>query len=125
MKKEAVDRKLDFVICVDGNGYIAESATENVVIVDKHGTLIHPPLEGILRGTTMVRAFELAKENGISTAIKPISVEDLQSASEVIITGTTLNILPAVKFEDSIIGDGKPGPVAKKLHELMLKDAEV
>ncbi len=67
---------------------------------------------------------ELAKENGIDTEVRSISVEDLQSAREVIITGTSLNVLPVVKFEDYKIGDGKPGPVAKKLNELILNDIE-
>lgn len=122
MKKEAVDRKLDFVIGIDADGFISESATENIMMVDQQGMLIHPPLDGILKGTTMVRTFELARENGMSTAVKPISLKDLLAASEVMITGTTLNVLPAVKFEDTTIGNGRPGPIAKKLNELILAD---
>lgn len=122
MKKEAVDRKLDFVIGVDEQGNLTESATENLMIVDKNGVLVHPPLDYILRGTTMVRAFELAVENGIATKIGVISKEELRSAREVIIAGTSLNILPVVKFESYIIGDGTPGPIAKKLNQLMLVD---
>lgn len=122
MKKEAVDRTLDFVIGVDEQGNLTESATENLMIVDKNGVLVHPPLDYILRGTTMVRAFELAVENGIATKIGVISKEELRSAREVIIAGTSLNILPVVKFESYIIGDGTPGPIAKKLNQLMLVD---
>lgn len=122
MKKESVDRQLDFVIGIDTQGYITESATENIIILDQHGVLIHPPLDTILKGTTMIRTFELANQNGIRTEIKPITVNDLQSAREVMITGTTLNVLPVVKFENVAIGDGKPGPIAKKLNELMLAD---
>ncbi len=122
MKKEAVDRNLDFVISIDAEGHITESATENILIVDQNHTLIHPPLDSILKGTTMVRTCELAREHGMTTAVKAISLNELQTAREVIITGTGLNVLPVVKFEDTTIGNGTPGPIAKKLQELMLHD---
>ncbi len=124
MKKEAVDRGLDFVIAIDDQGYVTESATENILIIDNQQTIIHPPLDSILKGTTMIRACELAIKNGYLCQSRLISIEDLNSASEVIITGTTLNILPVVKFENNKIGDGTPGPIAKHLNELMLQDIQ-
>lgn len=122
MKKEAVDRNLDFVVGVDAAGCITESATENIMIVDNKGTIVHPTLDFILKGTTMIRACELARENGFSTAVRPISQEELYSAREVMITGTSLNILPVVKCDDHTIGNGKPGSIAKRLNDLMLND---
>ena len=124
MKKEAVDRHLDFVIGVDSEGSITEGPTENILIVDQNGVIVHPELDYILKGTTMVRACELARENGIETAIRPISIADVQSAREVMMTGTSLNVLPVVKFEDGNIGNGKPGIISRKLNELLLKDIE-
>lgn len=122
MKKEAVDRKLDFVIGLDDDNNFTESATENVMIVDKSGVIVYPLLDNILKGTTMVRACELAEENGMKVVSRPISLDDIQSAREIMITGTSLNILPVVKFENVNIGDGKPGPIAKQLNEWMLAD---
>lgn len=122
MKKESVDRQLDFVIGIDPQGYITESATENIMIVDNSGTIVHPSLKYILKGTTMIRACELARDNHFNTEVRPISIDDLRTAKEVMITGTSLNVLPVVKFENDEIADAKPGPVAKKLNELMLKD---
>jgi branched-subunit amino acid aminotransferase/4-amino-4-deoxychorismate lyase len=122
MKKEAVDRKLDFVIGIDEQGNFTESATENMMIVDKNGVIVHPPLDTILKGTTMIRACELAREIGMTTAIGSISIEDMRSAREVIIVGTSLNVLPVIKFENFSIGHEVPGPIAKKLNQLMLLD---
>lgn len=122
MKKEAVDRGLDFVIGLDAEGYIAESATENVMIVDQNGVIVHPILDNILKGTTMTRACELARENGLPTAVRPISLTELSSVREVMFAGTTLDILPVVEFEGQKIGNGKPGPIAMKLHELIVQD---
>jgi len=124
MKKEAVDRKLDFVIATDMQDNITESATENIMIVDSSGTLIHPPLDYILKGTTMIRVAQLAREHGMKTKIHPISLSDLHKAQEVFITGTTLNVLPVIQFEDQPIGDGTPGLIAKKLNELLIHDIQ-
>jgi branched-chain amino acid aminotransferase len=122
MKKESVDRNLDYVISTDEQGYITESATENIILIDQHGTLIHPLLDHILKGTTMIRAFELAQQHGIATAVKPVSIDELHLAKEIMITGTSLNILPVIKFENHKIGQGHPGPIPKKLNALMLDD---
>jgi 4-amino-4-deoxychorismate lyase len=122
MKKESVDRKIDFVIGLDKDNNITESATENILIVDRSGTIVHPPLDSILKGTTMVRACELAREAGLKAEVRSISMLDLQSAKEMLITGTSLNVLPVVTFENEKIGDGKPGIVAKKLNELLVND---
>lgn len=124
MKKEAVDRQLDFVIGTDPRGFISESATENILIVDQKGVIIHPPLDYILKGTTMIRTCELAREHGFDTEIRAITIDDLISAREAMITGTSLNVLPVIKFEDKIIGDGKPGGVAIKLNELLMLDIQ-
>lgn len=122
MKKEAVDRGFDFVIGIDSDGLVTEGPTENIMIVDHDGTIIHPLFNNILKGITMVRACELARESGMKTEIKPVSFEELQSAREILITGTSLNVLPVVKFENVTIGDGRPGKIAKKLNELIICD---
>lgn len=124
MKKEAVDRQLDFILSVDEKGFMTEGATENIMIVDENGILVHPPLEFILKGTMMIRAFQLAEENGIQTNIRPIHLEELKTAREIMITGTSLNVLGAVKFDENVIGDGTPGKITQKLNNLLLTDIQ-
>jgi len=122
MKKESVDRKVEFVIGTDEYGFVAEGPTENIVIVDSNGIIVHPELEFILKGTTMIRACELAREAGMKTEVRSISMDDLKNAREVMMMGTTLDVLPVVEFEGKSIADGKVGAVAKKLCELILQD---
>jgi branched-chain amino acid aminotransferase len=122
MKKEAVDRKLEFVIGFDEYDFVAEGPTENIVIVDAEGVLTHPELEFILKGTTMTRACELARDIGMKTAARAISNDDLKNAREVMMMGTTLDVLPVVEFDGKPIANGKVGAIAKKLHELILQD---
>lgn len=122
MKKEAVDRHLDYVIGVDEENNVTEGSAENVIILDQNGVIAYPPLDNILKGTTMMRVCELAREQGISVEERLISCDDLKTAREILMTGTTIDILPVVKFEDQNVGDGKPGPVFKKLRELIRND---
>ena len=61
MKKEAVDRGVDFMAAFDTAGFLAEGATENIAIVSADGYLASPFSSRILTGTTMVRVMELAQ----------------------------------------------------------------
>ncbi len=124
MKKESVDRKLDFTVSFDSDNHVAESATENLVIVDAQGILTHPLFAKILMGTTMIRAFELASKAGTKTAIRAISEKDILSAREVLMMGTTLDILPVTSYESHRISDGKVGPVANSLNALLKIDRQ-
>lgn len=127
MKKESVDRKIDFTIGIDPEGYITEGSTENIVILDKNKNLIRPLLRQILKGTTMMRSFELAKQlvaEGALVSIqeKNISERDILEAAEVMMIGTTLDVLPVVEYEGQLIGDGKQGVVAKQLLKVLRQD---
>jgi len=124
MKKESVDRNLDYVFGLDEQGYITECPTENILIVDEKGILVHPVLNQILQGTTMLRACELARKEGIKTAVRNITVDQLHTAREILITGTTLDVLPVVQYENRIIGNGQPGPIAIQLNKLIKLDIE-
>ncbi len=122
MKKESVDRGLDFTVGFDQEGFLAESSTENIVIVDRNGILTHPPLDGILKGTTMTRCFELAKTLNIPTEIRKIAEQDILQAQEVLMVGTTLDALPVTQYEGQKINQGKVGEIAKMLKSELEKD---
>lgn len=119
MKKEAVDRNLEYVIGVDSEGFILEGYTENIMIVDSQGQIAYPKLNSILRGITMMRACELARKSGIPTIERPILLNELESAHEIMMTGTSLDVLPVSRFENHPI---KMGAIAQQLRELMRED---
>lgn len=98
-KKEAVDRKLDFVVGFDSAHCLTESSTENIAIVDHQGKLVSPRLENILRGTTMMRTFELAQERGWQIEFRDLFESDVLAAQEVMMIGTTLDVLPVQSYE--------------------------
>lgn len=124
MKKEAIDEDADFSVSLDSKGHFTEGSTENLFILNKDNFLIRPPLDQILAGTTMLKVFELAKQCSEIDKIKTtyFSREDLISAKEVMVAGTTIDILSVVNFDGQNIGEAKPGPVSKKLRDLLLSD---
>jgi branched-chain amino acid aminotransferase len=123
MKREAEEKGYDFPFCFDRSGYLAEGATENVCMVDSTGRLIIPEFTNALAGTTLLRAVDLIKDE-MSVTFRGISENELLEAREVIIVGTTGDAIPVVRFNGKPIHDVRPGPVAKRLRELLIRDLE-
>ncbi|MEY4579944.1 MAG: hypothetical protein RL701_4647, partial [Pseudomonadota bacterium] len=97
------------------SGAVIEGATSNVFIVHK-GTLVTPPVEaGILVGITRQTVLELAVGLGLAVAESPLYPTDLFQAEEVFITSTVREVVPVVRVDDSIVGNGKPGPVTNRV----------
>jgi branched-chain amino acid aminotransferase len=127
MKKESVDHSVDFVISLDEQGFLAEGATENVGIVTPEGELLMPPPERVLAGTTAKRALELAQRlvgEGVlkRAAYAPISLEQVRSAAEMHIYGTTPNVTPVVEFDGAPVGTGEAGPIARRLFDWLREE---
>jgi D-alanine transaminase len=72
----------------------------------------------ILPSVTRAVALELCREHDIPCAETPILVEELERADELFLAGTTTEILPIVRVDDRQVGDGRPGPVARRLADL-------
>ncbi len=123
MKKEAVDKGCDFALCFDENDCLAEGAIENVIIVNEHGRIIIPDLSNALTGTTLMRAIDLIK-NEVSFVFRSIQESEIYEAKEVILLGTTLDAVSVVRYNGQPIHDVRPGPVSKRLRELILEDIQ-
>jgi branched-chain amino acid aminotransferase len=114
-KIEANANGVDEAICLDKNGYISEGVGENLFIV-KSGKILTPPsFTGALAGITAQVVVKLAKKLGYEVTENNITPFQLFSADELFFTGTAAEIVPIVEVNKRQIGDGRPGPVAKKL----------
>ena len=127
LKREALTRGWDFAVCLDPDGYLAEGSTENMGLVDREGWLLMPPPGHILEGTTAQRALELAQglvESGELAGVdrRHLRVEEMHNAAEVMLFGTTLDVLPVSRIDGKPVADGQVGPVAKKLRALIKQD---
>jgi branched-subunit amino acid aminotransferase/4-amino-4-deoxychorismate lyase len=129
MKKEAVDAGVHYTISIDENGFLGEGSTENIGMVTAERILKFPSFSRILRGTTVTRVAELA-ENLIDKGelkevrFEPITLEEAYSGAEILLFGTTFDILPAVIFDGRALGSGSPGPIYHLLSELLQQDIQ-
>lgn len=129
MKREALDWGVDFVVGYDAKGFLTEGPTENAGLVTRAGELVFPRLENILAGTTMLRLVELARpmlDAGVLRAIqfRDITEQEVRTAAEVLIVGTTLNVVAVRSYEGQTIGDGRPGPIWRQLQTLLENDIQ-
>jgi branched-chain amino acid aminotransferase len=96
-------------------GELAECAQSNIFIV-RHGELMTPPLTaGILSGITREFILEFAQAIGIPGHETMLHDEDLFTADEAFLSVTTREIIPVVRVDDRVIGNGQPGPITHML----------
>ena len=127
MKREASEAGADFALGFDEEGRLTESATENVGIVTSDLDLVLPEPGRMLEGITMERVAKLAVARpscgGVRRVCRAAIHEGmLRQASEVLIFGTTPDVTSVVRYEETSIGEGRPGPVQSILHRLLVKD---
>ena len=114
-KIEANAAGVDEAICLDKNGFVAEGVGENIFIV-KNGRLFTPPVcSGALPGITAQVTARLAAKLGVEVTESNITPYQLFNADEVFFTGTAAEIVPIREVNKRPIGEGKPGPITKKL----------
>lgn len=129
MKRESVDWGVDFVVGFDSDGLMAEGATESFGIVSRAGELLFPRMGTVLEGTTVARVMQLAEtlvEAGVLSkiALRDITEADVLDAAEMLIVGTTINVVSVRAFEGVPVGSGTPGPVGRALGALLARDIE-
>jgi branched-chain amino acid aminotransferase len=94
---------------------LAEGCISNVFLV-KDGKVYTPgAAAGILPGIARKTVLELAAAVNIALEEKDLTVHDLLGADEVFITNVVMLVLPVVAVEAHTVGDGKPGPVTKRV----------
>jgi D-alanine transaminase len=97
------------------DGFLTEASSSNVWVV-KGGTLYAPPKdEKILEGIRYGLIAELAQRIGIALSVRKIAREEVESADELMLSSATKEILPVTIIDKKKVGDGKPGPVYRKL----------
>jgi branched-chain amino acid aminotransferase len=101
----------DEALMLNDAGHVAECTADNVFII-KRGQIFTPPITaGALRGITRSIVFEIAAELGIKIMEADITRHDVFIADECFLSGTAAEIVPVVKADGRLIGNGKPGPI--------------
>ncbi len=102
-------------ILLNGEGYVTECSGDNIFYI-RDGKIITPPTYvGILNGITRLAVIDLAREMGIEVTETLFSRFELYRADEVFLTGSGAEVIAAVKIDGHVIGQGRAGPLTKKL----------
>jgi branched-chain amino acid aminotransferase len=99
---------------VDTDGLVRECTTSNIFAV-KQG-VVTTPGEGILAGITRKSVLAMAKTHH-PVEVRNLTLEELLAADEVFLTGSGKGLVPVVQIDETVIGDGRPGPVSCGLME--------
>ena len=112
---EAKDNKYETVILLDFDGNVTEGPGFNVFAV-KDRVLITPD-RGVLAGVSRKTVLEIADYLGIGTSIRPLSVDELLAADEVFLSSSGGGVIPIVRVNETIYGNGVKGPISVRLNE--------
>ena len=103
------------VLMLNAEGYVVECSGDNIFWI-KNEVLVTPPVHmGILEGVTRNSVIDLAREAGMQVEERVFTRHDLFIADEIFLTGTAAEVIPVVKVDQRVIGDGQPGKVTQKL----------
>ena len=114
-KIEANIAGFDEAICLDKNGHVSEGVAENIFIVKDEKLITPPTATGALVGITRNVIIKIAEKLGYKVIETNITPTDLFTANEAFFTGTAAEVVPIVEVNKRKIGDGKPGPITKRL----------
>jgi branched-chain amino acid aminotransferase len=119
-KIEANNAGADDALMLDINGFIAETNATNLFIVRK-GDLATSKVVACPEGITRATVIEIAAAEKIRCVEADLSPVDVYGADEMFCTGTMGELAGVVKIDNRDIGDGKVGPMTKRLSELYAK----
>ncbi len=120
-KIEATHAGVDEAVLLNTQGYVTECTAENVFRVKGKQIMTPPPYVGILKGITRDTVMDLARKAGYEMMEEVFTRHELYTADEVFLTGTAVEIVSAVRIDNRVIGNGKPGKVTLALTEAFRK----
>jgi D-alanine transaminase len=106
------------------DGVVTEGTSSSAFILDQAGVIRTQPLGyHILPGVTRRAVLKLVALEGLSLQERPFSVADALAAREAFMTAASAFVLPIVEIDGVKIGDGQPGPMARKFRALYIEEA--
>jgi D-alanine transaminase len=103
------------------NGNYTEATHSNIMAVMGGTVITHPDSNLILPGITKKAVIRLCDEFCIPLTERPVASNETNLFDECFITGTGSEIMPVVEIDGRPVGNGKPGPVTRRLQEEFFK----
>ncbi|XP_004305017.1 PREDICTED: branched-chain-amino-acid aminotransferase-like protein 2-like [Fragaria vesca subsp. vesca] len=113
-KIEGNNASTDDAIMLDKDGYVSETNATNIFLVKK-GRVLTPHADYCLPGVTRATVMDLVVQEKFPLQERNISLSEFHTADEVWTTGTMGELSPVVKIDGRLVGDGKVGPVTRRL----------
>lgn len=123
-KREAIAAGVFDSIFLNWEHHLTECTVSNLFFVTD-GCLRTPAVEcGLLDGITRTIVMQLARELRIPIEEGRFTPDQLYRANECFLTNTSMEIMPVASVDHRPIGEGKPGPLTRKLRELFIGSRE-
>ncbi len=106
------------------DGFVTEGTSNNAYIVTGEGVIVTRDLSNaILHGITRAAVLACAREAQMRVEERPFTLEEAKGAAEAFITAASAFVTPVVEIDGVALGDGRPGPVARRLREIYLAES--
>lgn len=110
---------------IDEAGFVTEGASSNAWIITKAGELVTRPTgTEILAGVTRATLKDVAYAMQLKVVERPFTLAEAYAAKEAFLTSASTIVMPVVKIDQIVIGDGKPGPMGQRLRAAFHEAAE-
>ena len=105
------------------DGHVTEGTSNNAYIV-RDGRIITRQLgHAILHGITRAAVLRFAREAQMEVEERAFTTDEAKAADEAFITSASSFVMPVVRIDESMIGDGTPGPTARRLREIYIDES--
>lgn len=120
-REEAIARNATDALILDDRGQVAEGSSSNLAFV-LEGRVVTPSLDcPILPGVTREAMLEAARDCGLATEERVVTLDDLGRADEVLATATSWEVLAIRSVDGRPVGGGRPGPLTRRIHDAFRK----
>ena len=113
--QEAMRRGYDDAILLNSKGDVAEGSGANLFVVRGGTVVTNDASASIVLGITRDSVLTIARDLGLPIEVRAIALDDLASADELFFCGTAVEVTPIKQLDARTIGDGKPGPVTRRI----------
>ncbi|HMO08343.1 MAG TPA: D-amino-acid transaminase [Paracoccaceae bacterium] len=104
------------------DGFVTEGTSNNTYIVSGNTIVTRHLGHEILHGITRAAVLRLAREAQMTVEERPYTLDEAKAADEAFFTSASAFVMPVVQIDERVMGDGTPGPVARRLRDIYLDE---
>ena len=118
LRQSAIEAGCAESLLIRDDSFLTEGAASNIFLV-KDGVLLAPPKDNLmLPGITYDVVLEIARAREFQIEVRAVTEEEVRSADEIWLTSSTKEVLAVTMLDGQPVGDGRPGPLFRRMHAL-------